>query len=308
MSTEQIQEEPEIEVTDAPEATEVEIPVDEPEVPKVEEPQKTFDPKKDKVEFDKPEQQERFNEVFRMMKKSDQRNEMLTEFLEEQQRQLDELRGFTKEIKTERFQADQAEAEQAIMAKIRQARDSADDEAYDKAFAELVSFRSGKEAQKIFDEKVKELSKTEAAQNDNDAKFVLKAMEEKDESGEFLRPWLQENHENFPTALYQIKKIANKYAGDPQILEKTLKELDQVMGSPMKKTEPPKEPTPQARAPNPMQGSNLTNHKPKGTIKMSRKEAEILSKLERHSGKKIDLKKYEARRTAMYDGQNRGGR
>lgn len=304
MSAEQLEaEEPQVEVTDTPEPQEVEVPVDDGPVEQDNqkpEEQKSFDPKKDKVEFSTPEQQERFNEVFRMMKKSDQRNQMLTDFLEEQQRQLDELRGFTSEIKKEKIQTAQADAEQTLMTRIRQARDEGNDEAYDKAFAELTEFRTSK----LFDEKVNEFRKQETVQADNDAKFVLKAMEETDETGNFLRPWLQENHEQFDKAIYQIRKIANKYAGDPQILEKTLKELDQVMSQ---KKDPPKEQV-QSRAPNPMQGTNLTNQKPKGTIKMSRAEAEILKKLERHSGKKIDLKKYEARRTAMYEGQNRGGR
>jgi hypothetical protein len=306
--SEEIQEQ-EIEVTDAPDTGDIEVPVDQAqETPEPLPEKKPFNPKTDKVEFDKPEQQARFNEVYRQRLKADQRNEMLTEFLEEQQLQLDELRNGFSEIKTEKVQSAQAEAEKTIMSRIRAAREAGDDDAYDTAFAELVSFRSSKEASKLFDEKVNEIRKQETAQAGNDAKFIAKAMEETDENGNYLRPWLQETNEQFPIALYQIKKIAGKYEGDPEILSKTLKELDQVMGSQMKKTEPPKEPPAQTRTPNPMQGSNLTNHKPKGTIKMTRAEADILKKLERHSGKKIDLKKYEARRTAMYDSQNRGGR
>jgi hypothetical protein len=298
MSTE-LQNEPEVEVIDAPEPQEVEIPVDDAPVeqPVTQEPkeEKTFNPKTDKVQFDTPEQQERFNEVFRMMKKSDQRNEMLTDFLQEQQRQLDELRGVTTEFKQEKIQTDQAEAERAIMARIRQARDEQNDEAYDKAFMELTEFKAGK----LFDAKVNELSKKETVQAGNDAKFVAKAMEEKDESGNYIRPWLQESDPQFGVALYQIKKISSKYEGDPDILAKTLKELDQTMGSQMKKTEPPKDPPAQTRAPNPMGGTNLTNHKPKGTIKMSREEFDIKTKLEKYSGKKLDPARWVKHRDAM---------
>jgi hypothetical protein len=301
-------EEPQIEVTDIPETGDIEVPVEEtadtPEISEEQEEKKPFDPKKDKVDFDKPEQQQRFNEVFRQLKKSDQRNEMLTDFLQEQQRQLDELRGFASEIKTEKVQADQVEAERTLMARIRQAREEQDDDAYDKAFAELTEFKTTK----LLDQKVNEFRKQETIQTENEAKFVLKAMEEKDEGGNYIRPWLQETNDQFPVALYQIKKIASKYEGDPDILGKTLKELDQVMGSTLTKKEEPPKPQNQTRAPNPMSGTNLTNHKPKGTIKMSRAEADILKKLERHSGKKIDLKKYEARRAAMHEANTRGGR
>ena len=78
------------------------------------------------------------------------------------------------------------------------------------------------------------------------------------------------------------------------------------MGSAMTKTEPPKTEPPQVRAPNPMQGSNLTNQKPRATIKMTKTEHEILRKLEKHSGRKIDLKSYAARRDSLSN--QKGGR
>lgn len=295
--SEELNDQPELEVTDAPEPAEVEIPIDDdpPETEdKTSEPdKKTFNPKKDKVEFSTPEQEARFNEIFRQLKKSDQRNEMLTDFLQEQGKLIDDIRQ-------ERSQVAQADAEKVILERIKIAREQENFDEYDKAFRELTKYESSK----LFEEKVNEFRKSETVQADNDARFVAKAMEETDENGNYIRPWLQEQNDQFPVALYQIKKIAGKYQGDPQILEKTLKELDEVMSAPMKK-DPPK---PQVRAPNPMQGSNLTNHNPKGKIKMSRVEADILSKLERHSGKKIDLKKYDARRTAMYEGKSKGGR
>jgi hypothetical protein len=293
----QIQEE--IEVTDAPEPEEVEVAVEPVEpVENIEEKveEKTFNPKTDKVEFDKPEQQERFNEVFRQMKKSDARNQMLTDFLQEQQRQLDELRsGFT-QIKTEKTQLDSVEAEKTLMSKIAQARADGDDAAYDKALSEYVTFASDRQFEKKFEQKVNELTKKEQESSQADAAYIESLMSEKDETGSYKRPWLQESHADFNNAIQQLAVIAYKYTNDPQQLKKSLTELDQIMGTQMKKEEPTKT---QSRAPNPMQGSNLTNQKPKGTIKMTRKEAEILKKLERHSGKKIDLKKYEARRSAM---------
>jgi hypothetical protein len=275
----------EIVITDTPEPETVEIPADdatEPEQqPEVAE-KKGFDPKTDKVDFDKPEQQEKFDYIYKQLKKSDTRNAMLTDFLEKQQQKLDEI--------SNRFsQTDEVEAENVLMAKIREARDLGDNDAYDKAMAELVDYRSDRKFEKKFEEKVNALTQKEQSDLRNQEQFVLRAMEETDETGNHLRPWLQESNEQFPVALYEIRRIAAKYEGDPEILSKTLKEVDQVMSA--KKTtiqEPPK----QTRAPNPMQGSNLTNQSPKGKIQMTRREIEIANKLG------VPLQKYAARRDA----------
>lgn len=304
----------EIEVTDAaaPETVEVSLeePGQEPEQPEAQqEPAKPFNPKTDKVEFDKPEQQERFNEVYRQLKKSDQRNAMLTDFLQNAVKELEEVRGFTNELKTEKATQQEQEAENVLVQKLRNAHEEGDNETFVKTLKELQTFGVRREAEKIFDQKVNELTNQERQTEQKQAEFVAQAMKERAPDGSFIRPWLQEEDPRFGQTLYQIQRIAKKYENDPDILVKTLKDLDQVMGGQMKEEEPPKTTqNPQSRAPNPMQGSNLTNHKPKGTIKMTRAEADILKKLERHSGKKIDLKKYEARRTAMYDGQSKGGR
>lgn len=293
----------ETEITDAPEVDSVEVQIDSQDPPENQENEpekKAFNPKTDKVEFDKPEQQARFNEVFRDLKKSDQRNQMLTDFLQEQQRQIDELRSATQEIKAEKIQLDQVEAEKLLMSKIRTARDEGDMDAYDAAYVELTEFRASKAAQKIIDQKVNELSQKDSTVDAGHARYIASLMEERGASGEFVRPWLQETHPEFTDTIQQLAVIAYKYNGDPNQLQKSLSELDRIKGAQMKKDEPPKTAQTQQRAPNPLQGSNLTNQKPKGTIKMTRAEQTILNKLQQHSGRKIDLQKYAARRDAMY--------
>jgi hypothetical protein len=300
------QDAPQVEVTTSTEPEIIEIQVEDGQESPAEtvqeaapvEEKKPFNPKTDKVEFDKPEQQERFNEVFRQLKKSDQRNEMLTDFLKKQSEIIDTIRS-------ERNQTNEVEAERAIMSRIQDARANGDDAAYDKAFSELTSYR----AEKIFEKKINDLSRKEADTAQQQADFVVRAMEERGEDGNYRRPWLQENNPDFGKALYEIQRIAKKYEGNPDILNKTLAELDQVMGNTMTKKEPPKtEPVqqPQTRAPNPMQGSNLTNHKPRGTIKMTKTELSILQKLEEHSGRKINKANYATRRDSLL--KEKGGR
>jgi hypothetical protein len=266
--------EPEIEVVqEAVEPEVVEIPSDDP----VEESpaEKAFDPKKDRVDFDKPEQQEKFDYVYKQLKMSDNRNAMLTDFLQKQQEQLDKLNS--------RFvENDTQEAEKVLTEKIRLARENDDHEAYDKAFQELVDFK----ATKIIDKKVNEYAAKESQTELAQAKYVASLMEEKDDTGQYKRPWLQEGHPEFDNSLSQLAVIAYKYQKDPDVLQKSLKELDQIMGSKKTTQEPPK----QNRAPNPMQGSNLTNYKPKDKVTMTRAEIEIAKKLG------VDPKRYAAQR------------
>jgi hypothetical protein len=275
----------EIEVTDTTEPDIVEIQDDSEPVESQEEAvkAKSFDPKKDKVDFDKPEQQEKFDYIYKQLKMSDKRNAMLTDFLEKQQQKVDEI--------SSRFaQTDETEAENVLMSKIREARDSADDAAYDKAFAELVDYRTNRTIEKKFEEKVNGLYKKEQQEANAEAEYVKNLMVETNESGDYVRPWLQENHPEFQNALGHLAGIAYKYKNDPDVLQKSLKELDQLMSDKKSQTPPNQRTTLQARTPNPMQGTNLTNQKPKGTIKMTRAELSIAQKLG------VDPKRYAARR------------
>lgn len=276
------QNEPEIEVIDTPEPEVVELSDDVNDNP---EPKKPFDPKTDKVEFSTPEQQEKFNYMYKQTKASDSRNQMLTELLQEQQKQLDELKN--------RFsQTDSAEAERVLLNNIKAARDAGDDEAYDKAQLALVRY----EASKIVEQKVNDPKpKTTSLQTEpsvKDAEYVSSLMSETDFEGNPVRPWLVEGHPEFNNALNELEKIAANYVGDPAVLQKSLADLDRVMRI---KMTTPKNPQPQTRAPNPLQGGGLTIKTPKGTIKMTRAELEIAKKLG------VDPKRYAAKRD-----ENRG--
>lgn len=294
MSTEQI---PEIEVTDIPEVEAVEVQTEpsEPEEQTPEEQPKPFDPKSDKVDFTTPEQQAKFDYTFKNMKMADNRNAMLTEFLAEQQKQLDELRSFKDQYTTEKTESHQAEASRVLMDKLYKARDEGDDAAYDSTLKELISFETQSAATKIVDQKVNEILQKHSQEDTKQAEFVAGLMNEKTETGDYKRPYLQENHPDFKTAISNLAVISMEYKNDPLVLEKSLAKLETMMSvTPMKKEEPPAQP----RTPNPMQGSNLTNRKPGNTIKMTKVEQEILQKLEKGSGRKIDLKSYAARRDA----------
>lgn len=241
---------------------------------------KSFDPKTDKVEFNTPEQQEKFNYMYKQTKMSDARNQMLTNLLTEQQKQLDEVKS--------RFQqTDSAAAENMLMGKIKQARDSGDDAAEFAAINALVEYK----ADKKISEKVNFSKPAPAMEDSPDSRYVQGLMQEVDHTGQPVRPWLNENHPEFNNALTTLESIKSKYIGDPYALPKTLAELDQLMKAKMTKEPPVSQP--QSRAPNPMQGGNLTNQKQKTTIKMTRQELDIAKKLG------VDPKKYAMKRDEL---------
>ena len=262
----------EIEIIPEPEAQE--------EAPETEaEQEKEFNPRTDKVDFSTPEQQEKFNYIYKQVKQSDARNQMLMDMLETATQKIGDLEGrFT--------QTDEADAKGILVNKIKHARSEGNDEAEISAIEELAEFLAEKKVQKVNKPAVAEVEKF-APQKAQETQYIQNLMTETDIRGDLVRPWLNENDPKFYNAINELEKISVKYIGDPFALQKSLADLDIVM---TQKKEPPKNPPTQTRAPNPMQGGNLTNHKPKATIKLTKAELDIAKKLG------VDPKRYAAKR------------
>lgn len=267
-------------------AEEIEIVEDAPEVVAEEAiaEQKQFDPKTDKVDFSTPEQQEKFNHVYKQMKMSDARNQMLNEMLQTQQKRLEDL-------ETRFKNTDSADAEQILLHKIKQARDSGDDMAEFSATKEMVEFLADKKISEKVNKPVQQVN----YQDQQNAQYAAHVMQETDNNGNLLRPWLYETHPDYNNVVNQLEIIHQKYIGDPQAVPKSLSELDQIMRAKMTNKQPPSGPQP--RTPNPMQGGNLTNAGKKTTIKMTRAEVDMLNRLNKSlpPGEKLSPQRYAAR-------------
>lgn len=270
------------------EPTEIEVTDAEQEAPDEAKPEaKAFDPKTDKVEFSTPEQQEKFNYMYKQTKMSDSRNQMLTNLLQEQQKQLDDLRG--------RFQkTDSASAEALLMGKIKAARDAGDDLAEISATKELVDFQVDKKISEKVNAQPQYQPVEETPVSPEGEKFANDYVMAKDNTGQLVRPWMHPSHPEHWNVKSALENIAFKYQDDPYIVQKSLTELDQLMKARMTQKAPPAAaPQPQPRAPNPLQGTNLTNQHPRATIKMTRAELDIARKLG------VDPKRYAATRDAQ---------
>lgn len=249
------------------------------------EQKKQFDPKTDKVEFNTPEQQEKFNYVYKQVKMSDARNAMLNDLLQKQNQRLEEL-------ESRLSKTDKAEAELILVNKIKQAKESGDEDAEIKAIKEYASFVSKSDTKEPDQQKYqKPPIETYAVEE-----YIENFQQERDEVGNYVRPWLFEGNPEFNNAIELLENtIVPKYLNDPMGLPKALSELDKLMKAKTMTKKPPSQP-PQhqnTRAPNPMQGGNLTNAKQKPTIKMTRQEMDIAKKLG------VDPKRYAAKRDAL---------
>lgn len=264
---------PEIEVTEQDEKQEAQT------APKQE--TKAFDPKTDKVEFTTPEQQQKFDYIYKQTKMSDQRNQMLTDMLQQATKRIEEVESRFK-------QTDSAEAERILISKIKGARDIGDDASEFAATRELAEFI----ADKKISEKINYQPQYQAPPvNPADIKYTEEFMYAADESGNLVRPWIQDGHPGQAEAIQFIEQAKQKYLGDPYALPKTLAELDNYMrGKPQLTQQKTPPSSPNTRAPSPMAGGNLTNNTGKTTIKMTRQELEIAKKLG------VDPKRYAARR------------
>lgn len=220
-----------------------------------------FDSKK-RVDFSTPEQQKKFNDIYKQVKMSDARNKMLMDAIERQNQVIDELQG--------RFsQTDHAEAEKVLNSRLREARDSGDEEKADKILQEIIDFRT--------EAKIKQLSRPKEQKPkqdyDPDVQAVVSFAQETDNSGNLLRPWIAETHPQHQNAMKVASAVAlavNAEYGYVDIPE-VMKRMDEAM-------RPKPRQQSNSRSPDPMRG-NLTTQQTRSKVSVSSKESEILAKL-----------------------------
>lgn len=258
-----------------------------PEEQPQEEPKQEFDPKRDRVDFDTPEQQAKFNDVYKQMKNSDARNQMLMDMMQEQQKQLDELNG--------RFRNEEAQAaETVLLDKIMTANEDGDTEKLTQSINELTKFRTDGLKDGLKSEIIEEIVNKTNTEKERDAQSVLDFMNQTNEAGEYLHPWMQQGH---PQHEEFIKKsavigmeIGEENPDDPNLVYKTIERVNREM---MSWEEPKPEPKPQPRTPEPMAGSHLTQQVPRNKIKMTDAEIDMARKLN------MDPKKYASSREKL---------
>lgn len=220
-----------------------------------------FDPK-ERVEITDPKVQRKFNDVYKQMKMSDARNRMLTDMNSKALEKITEL-------ETRFNQTDHAEAEKILTSRLKEARESGDEDKADKILQEIIDFRvdSKLKPQKTEPEKVDPL-------NDPDIRAVYNFAEETDDSGNLLRPWINAKHPQHQNAMKLAGAVAIQVNSDFGYVDvgEVMRRMDDAMKS------KPKTNGGNSRAPDPMR-ANLTNQPPRGKIKLSSQELAVAQKL-----------------------------
>lgn len=224
-----------------------------------------FDPRQ-RVEFSTPEQQKKFNDLYKQVKMSDARGKMKDAMIEKALAEIDELKS--------RFaQTDQAEAERILTQRLKEAREAGDEEKADKIFQEIVDFKVDSKLKTVVQPKISEINPGDEA----NIKTVVQLARETDENGVPLRPWIADNHPQHANAMKLAQATAltvNAELGYVDVAE-VFRRMDDAMKP---KAAAPKAPAGNSRAPDPMRG-NLTNRPTQGKIKLSPQEMAAAQKL-----------------------------
>lgn len=250
--------EPEVVVEQPDDQPDVEVEAAEPESP---EPDK----KGEWVELS-PEAQRKFNEMYKQTKMSDQRNKLKDEMLDKAMKRIDELESRFK-------QTDESQAEQIILQRIQEARDNGDTSAEMKFISELTDFKAEQKIKSI--QQPKQPQQVDFGLPDDDVSYLKDAVFEKDNSGNYVRPWLHENNPRYRTTLQQSAIISAEVEAELGYIDarEVMTRLEKVM---TQKSTPQR--TANNRSPDPLQ-SSLTTKNVRGTLKLNPSEAAMAEKL-----------------------------
>lgn len=225
-----------------------------------------FDPK-ERVEFTTPEQQKKFNDVYKQMKMSDARNKMQSDMLA---KAMDKLAEFESRFQ----QTDHAEAERILTSRLKEAREAGDEDKADKILQEIIDFR--------VDSKLKPKKSETAKQDDvspedlENVRTVVQYAEAADENGNLLRPWINKTHpqhKDFMKLAGAVALQVQAELGYTDVNEVLIRMDDAMKNKPTRSSAPAN-----SRGADPMRG-NLTNTPAKGKMKLSPQEMAAAQKL-----------------------------
>lgn len=211
----------------------VEIPEDKPEEKNEERPKK--EPRRSEfVKTEDPKVQERINDLYGQVKKSDQRNQMIiqhNQMLEQKFAQaieeIEKLKQSTKNVATEKVETE-------LRSQLRSARENDDYDAIEKIEDKLDDLRFERRLEEKAPPKIR--VPTQQPQIDTEtlkqAAYVEYLAQERDQSGNYVRPYLYDWHPDSEKASQMIKSIKQEFesTGKEAGVDLMMKVLDERMG------------------------------------------------------------------------------
>ena len=192
----------------------------------------------DFVETDDPKVLERINDLYGQVKKSDSRNQMLIEHnrqLEEKLSQhINRLNSFEDDYKS----SESNRVEQELKTQLKEAREEGDNDlAYD-IEDKLLSLRLERRVGERMQPKEPENQQAQQPQVDQqtlrDMNYIASLSEEKDSSGNQVRPWLMDWHPDNEKAVGMFHSIPQELAaaGKSADVASVMRVLDERMNGP----------------------------------------------------------------------------
>lgn len=215
-----------------------------------------------------PEQQKRFDRLYRQIKAQDKAKIIQGEHLT---RVTDRM----SKLESELAAAKSTDAVTSLRAQIKEARESGDEDRVEKLRDQLVevqaeiavSKRTPKEAPKAAAptaNPVPDLSRSDTA-------AIKRWSVAADDNGKYTRPWTQEGHKDVDTAAQHLVEVLNSDEFEDMTIEEKLAEVDKRMGY--------KKPSVSRKDGNAVLGGDLTGSANKDKPSLTREQADVAEKI-----------------------------
>jgi len=199
--------------------------------------------KKEKfVETDNPEVQQRINELYKKTKTTEETNSLLKDELlrltESFEQRENNLQSQLKELQNRYIQEDTDKTLTKLRNEYQEAINNFE---YDKALEineKILDFKTDLKLNELLNKaqqqtnQIRQPAKQVVYNDPNDVVEANKLVDEKDENGQLLRPWLQPDHPEFYNVVDIMAAISNKYIRKNQrpSINSVISEVDKMMG------------------------------------------------------------------------------
>lgn len=236
------------------------------------------------VKIEDPEVQEKFNQVWKQARASDEANKSLRQHAESMEKALEIAIGKLDRIESRQQKSDSQLAISRLRTQLREARDLGDSDLESNLEDQILEIKLEEKTlanqKKEMESRVKSLQsqqpepKQEQAYTDVEQKYVIRMASEKDEDGNAIRPWLSSSDKDYDKAVelggviaVQLHRERGVYAPITDVIALLDKEM--AKGS---KSNPQKQQ-------NVLSGRNLTRNINNGKLDISSEQRFMMDRL-----------------------------
>lgn len=248
----------------------------------VSKPEKTEDKAKSKwVEIDDPAVKERIDDLYKQVKKSDERNQTLIEHQRGLEEALEKATEALDKLTNKQVRDEQEDVLKDIKAQIKQARADGDEDKIDELTERLIDFKAEQKLAKKEPLKVTKKEAPKAPYTMEEAAFIgMLAQETDPETGDYVRPWMHQNHPDHRKSVEIGGEIAREYdrKGKQLSIQHLMRELEKRMTGDDEGGSDGGSRKPQAHS-SVLSGGDLTLHRKNNKLELSEDQRYVAKRL-----------------------------